>query len=321
MHCFEADRVSCCKITGNENIFGELGKMQDRQNSARDFKKRVFSEKRKHEYSVLSGYFKPGRTLSLLITVALVLLITASLQYLVVIYEFYQQEQVQMYAYRRGWWICSLILCWLLPVCRIGALIFECSLAGDNKLKGLYEFDWSISYNERLNELYDWIFRTVWLLLISSIPGVLLVFFVQIVSGGAKVNLTQMAIGCLFVSVFIFMPVFLLSSLSNESNYDFISKEVFRSIKSAFSSWRDFYSAAILILFVFTASCLLFYGLIERCGFAKSVSGSEWTRGGNAVLVSGFTVLIVLALYFYLRLLGKLGWVIENKINESNDDE
>ena len=164
--------------------------------------------------------------------------------------------------------------------------VFSATAAGDDRID-----DWP-----ELN-MMGGIGQFLWLILIvffGGIPGYLLfsLFDLPIV-------------GFIFGAIFL-SPIIFLSCMETDTLFTPISPNIFKSLLLAARSWRQFYLISmILYIFAVCAMTLLLWEIV-------------WMDEENKVSV--FAVSFQLALLFsilpiiYLRYLGRLAWVVQEKI-------
>ena len=167
-------------------------------------------------------------------------------------------------------------------------MIFEISADGGDSVDELPEF-----------ELFNWIgeaFIFVGLpLLISGVPLCILAHF----------YLPGFAILGTILGISLFFPVVLLSVMMNESPLEPLSFKVLWTIPRRFFSWAGFYVQTLPILCIMVA---ITYGV--------------WLH--SAILVGVLVAPWILFVFFYFRLLGRLGWCIVETLRgatENDDDD
>lgn len=268
---------------------------------------------------LIAGFFKPLISPSFIITILIVFVIVAVLQGFASVF-LQSYHNVSMVRGRHNP-AALFILAWLIVVSHIAAEIFEQSLAGDNKLGGLCEVDFSISLKERIMNLFSWGARAMCAFFLAASPGGIFLAGSKIVTGLIGVELFQIPIFrnygfyIILISEILFFPAFLLSSLSNDSGYDFWSKDVFRSVFRYRKIWSGFYFLSILIILAVWNFEAILNDLVSNSDLINRFTESGLVCYGKIVISSGRALLATFALFFYLRLLGKLGWIIEEKIN------
>ena len=276
-------------------------------------------------YPLIAGFFKPLGNSSFIITILIVFVTVIVLQGFA---SFFLQSyhNVSMVRGHRNP-AAFFILVWILVVSHIAAGLFEQSLSGDNKLSGLCEVDFSVSLKERMMNLLGWFARALCALFLAASPGGILLAGIKFIAGMAGTDLYQIpsfgnnAFSLILISEIIFLPAFLLSSLSNESDFNFWSKEVFLSIIQQGRFWLGFYLLTIAILLGWTNFDEILNDFVYNSGLNDRLTHSGLVSYGKIVISSGRAILGTFTLFLYLRLLGKLGWIIEEKINRSDNQE
>lgn len=139
--------------------------------------------------------------------------------------------------------------------------------------------------------------RFAWFLLLSvtaGVPGYLLFGTVGMARFG------------FMISFLLIFPVFYLSTSGTDSFFCLLSKNVLRGMKLSSAAWRDW----ILISFGLTSVTFLFFFLLTGNGVFHI-----WGIPHLVLLTLISAIFLMLSVFTYFRVLGRLAWVMRDRLN------
>lgn len=244
---------------------------------------------------ILTPFFRPAFALRFLIVVAAGLFpfYLATLFFSHMLMDKYLEEGYKLVHFLGGIWNDKNILflfCFFGGVVSIpySLYVFDATAEGDDEMQDWPEFNVIGGFGQFL-----WV---ALLIIISGTPG----YFVGLVTGVPTA-------GFLISSLF-FTPILFLSCKETDTLFTLITPSITRSLVSVWKGWGLFYCASGILFFVTVAAgvCTLWRIQVFEC--------AGWIVLLASVVVSA---LFSFAPMVYLRLLGRLGWMIaqERRLN------
>ncbi|MDR1053333.1 MAG: hypothetical protein LBL39_04080, partial [Planctomycetaceae bacterium] len=162
--------------------------------------------------------------------------------------------------------------------------------------------DWN---DFRLVEYGAIFFWLIFIVFVSSLPGFVAVYWIDLPPVQTSMNMIAVSIISAFfaqVSIVVFFPILFLSTIESNSPFLFFSKTIYGSLITCFEYWFLFYIWSFLLfaMFIFLPIWTMFYFLLSD-------------TFGSILTIIFWTILLML----YARLLGRLGWIIEERSNSS----
>lgn len=107
------------------------------------------------------------------------------------------------------------------------------------------------------------------------------------------------------LTLFILFPIFYLSTADTDSFFCLLSKNILHGVKLAPKAWRNWYFLSLVLTVL---SLLLFFisvgdGIFRIRGVAHT-----------AIVVAFCAVLITFSIFLYFRLLGRLAWILRDRL-------
>ncbi|MDO4586997.1 MAG: hypothetical protein Q4C95_06820 [Planctomycetia bacterium] len=201
--------------------------------------------------------------------------------------------------------------------------IFEASASGDNTLTQYPSFD-----------ILDSVVHMIWFLYVifmAIFPGVLLRKIIFLLLG---LHLTEsvsaasdlapfvvttpiyISLFCLAGSFFLFLPIFILSGMLNNSPFNLYSPEILQSLRNQKKLWGTFYLFSLIFLIVIYA--FLFVSFWQLFSVSKALESKRlFLLGFNGIIGAVTTG----AVFFYFRLIGRLAFVLKKKLKKQKTNK
>jgi len=163
--------------------------------------------------------------------------------------------------------------------------VFTATAAGDDRISEWPEMS-----------MGNGIAQFLWLMLLvfcAGIPGWLLMKPFQLSEAG-------------FVAGTIFLtPIFFLASMEKDSYFTLMTRNVFRSLKKVWKYWRRFYLLSIFLFFI---------GGGGFCAILWEVVWDDQDLFNVVTAAIAASILFSILPVLYLRFLGRLAWVIQDRM-------
>lgn len=186
-----------------------------------------------------------------------------------------------------------LLLAWLAVLMFFAMQSFEATLGGDDRLDEWEEID--------LHGGFFHLIWAAWMFMLSSLPG----GFLLAATGAFHDPEGPVVSLVLLGSIVLFFPIFLLSGFLNEMSFFPFSPAIVRSLIARRFSWIVFYLVTVLGCFGTSHAVALLNLQLQELDDSAILA---------ARLITGsvMSLLSVLWIFFYFRLLGRLAWILED---------
>jgi DNA-directed RNA polymerase subunit M/transcription elongation factor TFIIS len=163
--------------------------------------------------------------------------------------------------------------------------------------------DWNDFRPVEYGLIFFWL---IFLVFVSSLPGFVAVYLIDLPPVQTPMNMIAVSIISAFfaqVSIVVFFPILFLSTIESNSPFLFFSKTIYGSLITCFEYWFLFYIWSFLLFAMF-----IFFPIWSKHYLLLS------DAFGSILTIIFWTILLIL----YARLLGRLGWIIEERSNNSS---